>query len=80
VQNKFANQVDTPLKSATPALVVPANSTVSDAPFPPLKMHLRDQELIHIHRAIECSAGDKRKAAVLLAISLATLYRKLEGE
>ena len=67
--------MDTSLTSGNPAAVPNGG-----APFLPLKKHLRDQELVHIHRAIEYSGGDKKKAALLLGISLATLYRKLDGE
>jgi two-component system response regulator AtoC len=46
-----------------------------------LKTFLRDQELAYLNRALTQSGGDKEKAAELLGISLATLYRKLsEGE
>ena len=67
--------MDTPLTSGTPAAAPNGGS-----PFPPLKKYLRDQELAHIQRAIEYSGGDKKKAALLLRVSLATLYRKLDGE
>ena len=67
--------MDTPLSSGNPAA-----APNSGSPFPTLKQHLRNQELTHIQRALECSGGDKKKAARLLGISLATLYRKLEGE
>jgi two-component system, NtrC family, response regulator AtoC len=49
-------------------------------PVRPLKTFLRDQEMAHLNRALEQSGGDKERAALLLGISLATLYRKLAGE
>jgi DNA-binding NtrC family response regulator len=52
----------------------------SAEPFRPLKNFLRDQELSYLTRALEQSGGDKEKAALLLGVSLATLYRKLAGE
>jgi len=52
----------------------------SDEPFRALKTFLRDQEINHLNRALELSGGDKEKAALLLGVSLATLYRKLAGE
>ncbi len=49
-------------------------------PFKALKNFLRDQELAYLNRALEQSGGDKEKAALLLGVSLATLYRKLAGD
>jgi two-component system response regulator AtoC len=62
---------------------VPANG--NDAPglnqsVAPLKTFLRQQEQVHLERALAQCAGDKNKAATLLGVSLATLYRKLSGE
>lgn len=42
-----------------------------------LKTFLRDQEVTHLNRALAFCGGDKEKAAEILGISLATLYRKL---
>jgi two-component system, NtrC family, response regulator AtoC len=56
-----------------------APPTLSE-PFKPLKTFLRDQEVGHLNRALELTQGDKEKAALLLGVSLATLYRKLAGE
>ena len=49
-------------------------------PVTPLKAFLREQEQAHLNRALEQCGGDKEKAAILLGVSLATLYRKLAGE
>ena len=46
----------------------------------PLKDFLRDQEVAYLHRILAHTGGSKEKAAELLDISLATLYRKLVGE
>lgn len=43
----------------------------------PLKDYLRDQELTYLNRILFHAGGDKEKAAEILGISLATLYRKL---
>lgn len=55
--------------------------TVSSAQEPAhigaLKTYLRDQEVAYLNRALSNTGGDKEKAAELLGISLATLYRKL---
>jgi two-component system, NtrC family, response regulator AtoC len=45
-----------------------------------LKQFMRDQELTYINRALSQASGDKEKAAGLLGISLATLYRRLSAE
>jgi DNA-binding NtrC family response regulator len=45
-----------------------------------LKTFMREQEQSHLNRALQQCDGDKEKAAVLLGVSLATLYRKLSGE
>jgi len=46
----------------------------------PLKDYLRDQELNYVNRALAMVGGDKEKAAQLLNVSVATLYRKLAGD
>jgi transcriptional regulator with PAS, ATPase and Fis domain len=60
------------------------NSKVKSTPasqgVEPLKDFLRDQELVYLNRALAQAGGDKEKAASLLGISLATLYRKLAGD
>ena len=45
-----------------------------------LKTFLREQELAYLNRALAHTGGDKEKAADLLNISLATLYRKLSED
>jgi DNA-binding NtrC family response regulator len=49
-------------------------------PVGPLKDYLRDQELTYVNRALAQTAGDKEKAAEMLGVSVATLYRKLAEE
>jgi len=46
----------------------------------PLKDFLREQELGYVNRALAVAGGDKEKAAQLLNVSVATLYRKLADE
>ncbi|MBC8095826.1 MAG: sigma 54-interacting transcriptional regulator, partial [Akkermansiaceae bacterium] len=46
----------------------------------PLKHFLRDQEIVYLSRTLDKCSGDKEKAASLLGVSLATLYRKLSGD
>jgi DNA-binding NtrC family response regulator len=58
-----------------------ANAThTAMAPLGPLKDFLRDQELTYVNRALALAGGDKEKAAQLLNVSVATLYRKLAGD
>jgi DNA-binding NtrC family response regulator len=49
-------------------------------PLGPLKDYLREQELSYVNRALAMAGGDKEKAAQLLNVSVATLYRKLADE
>jgi two-component system response regulator AtoC len=61
----------------------PKSSVPNDAsngPVQPLKTFLRDQERAHLIHALAQCDGDKEKAALLLGVSMATLYRKLSGE
>ena len=65
-----------PLRGPGGAPVAPPAPT----PVRLLRDFLREQESAHIARALEACKGDKEQAAILLGISLATLYRKLAGE
>ncbi len=49
-------------------------------PVLPLKAFLRDQEQAYLNRAIQQCGGNKEQAALLLGISVATLYRRLGSE
>jgi two-component system, NtrC family, response regulator AtoC len=81
-----------PLPAVPEAALYPLRSQTNEAPGPsealamgghavlPLKTFMREQEQAHLNRALQQSGGDKEKAAILLGISLATLYRKLSGE
>jgi two-component system response regulator PilR (NtrC family) len=46
----------------------------------PLKNYLREQEQSYLTRVMEATNGDKEQAAIVLGVSLATLYRKLSGD
>jgi DNA-binding NtrC family response regulator len=46
----------------------------------PMKNYLRQQEKAHLIRTIRHCGGDKEQAALLLGISIATLYRRLSDE
>jgi DNA-binding NtrC family response regulator len=49
-------------------------------PLGPLKDFMREQEQNYVNRALALAGGDKEKAAQLLNVSVATLYRKLADE
>jgi DNA-binding NtrC family response regulator len=46
----------------------------------PLRIFSREQESTYMSRVIDLVGGDKEQAAILLGVSLATLYRKLTEE
>jgi DNA-binding NtrC family response regulator len=58
----------------------PDAAPASQDPIVSLKNFMREQEQTHLNRALQHCGGDKEKAAILLGVSLATLYRKLSGE
>ncbi len=59
----------------------PANAAASNtAADQPLKDFLREQEIAYLNRVLAQTGGDKEKAALLLGVSLATLYRKLSED
>ena len=69
-----------PLRPATAEEDSPKDAQSASASFQPLKTFMREQEQSHLNRALQLSGGDKERAAILLGVSLATLYRKLSGE
>jgi len=66
---------DTPVpgKEVTPTIT-------PGEPLKALKEYMRQQELIYLNRVLAQTGGDKEKAAELLGVSLATLYRKLSED
>jgi two-component system, NtrC family, response regulator AtoC len=58
----------------------PTNGPASAKPLLPLKAYLREQERAHLMRVIEHCGGDKEQAALMLGVSIATLYRKLSDD
>jgi len=60
--------------------VAPEAAPAAQEPVLPLKAYLYKQEQAHLHRAIQECGGNKEEAALLLGISIATLYRRLAGE
>lgn len=62
----------------SPAQTVNFSGEVPSAgPITELKKFIREQEVNYLNRVLAQTGGDKEKAADLLGISLATLYRKL---
>ncbi|HXJ75578.1 MAG TPA: helix-turn-helix domain-containing protein, partial [Candidatus Dormibacteraeota bacterium] len=57
-------------------------SPIATVPRPvgPLKDFMREQESSYLNRALAYTGGSKEKAAEMLGVSLATLYRKLAGD
>jgi len=78
--------VETPSAApqTTPGLAIGGQTGGSHAsmnqPLGALKDYLREQELTYVNRALAQTGGDKEKAAELLGVSVATLYRKLAEE
>src|SRR6266487_1881278 len=77
-----AGEAPFPLASSAEAKANPAAAAAAAnaLPLEPLKDFLREQELNYLNRTLAYTGGNKEKAADLLGISLATLYRKLAGE
>ncbi len=55
-------------------------SSHSSTSMPPLKSFLREQEMIYLNRVLSHTDGDKEKAANVLGVSVATIYRKLSED
>jgi DNA-binding NtrC family response regulator len=75
--------VSDPATPVSDVSAVSAAAGVASAPSDavvPLKNWLRDQEQVYLNRVLASVNGDKEKAAGVLGVSLATLYRKLSGE
>lgn len=68
-----------PNQTAEPRPSTPQTAATATT-LEPLKDFLRDQEVTYVNRTLSYTGGDKEKAADLLGISLATLYRKLAEE
>jgi DNA-binding NtrC family response regulator len=69
-----------PLRTGVEPRPEGASQQITADSITPLKTFLREQEQAHLQRAMDACGGDKEQAAILLGVSLATLYRKLTGE
>ena len=79
--------VGEPTMTAATATNGAANTTTATATpgrpldaIKPLKNYIREQEQTYLNRVMEATGGDKEQAAIVLGVSLATLYRKLSGD
>jgi transcriptional regulator with PAS, ATPase and Fis domain len=78
--------VETPQAPPEPGAVVALSGTGAppapsfSQPVGALRDYLREQEQNYVNRALAQTSGDKEKAAELLGVSVATLYRKLAEE
>jgi two-component system response regulator AtoC len=92
VLRKYATGEDEAELVETPSTLATAGTgiTVGSASAPPhqsfsqpvgsLRDFMREQELGYVNRALAQTSGDKEKAAEMLGVSVATLYRKLAEE
>jgi two-component system response regulator HydG len=69
-----------PLHSTSDPDGAPAPKPPGDERVISLKDYLREQEHAYLNRVMERCGGNKEEAAIVLGVSLATLYRKLSGE
>jgi DNA-binding NtrC family response regulator len=69
-----------PLHPALEPGAAPDGGRAAEAEVLPLKAFLLRQEQAHLNRAIQQCGGNKEQAALLLGISIATLYRRLAGD
>jgi DNA-binding NtrC family response regulator len=66
---------------SAPEVGGPADAAATaSGPLIPLKTFLQQQEQAYLNRALEQTGGDKEQAALLLGVSMATMYRKLAGD
>jgi transcriptional regulator with PAS, ATPase and Fis domain len=58
----------------------PLTEGTAAEPLLPLRTFIQQQEQAHLLRALHQTNNDKEQAALLMGVSLATLYRKLAGD
>jgi two-component system, NtrC family, response regulator AtoC len=69
-----------PLHPAPTPGTAPDGGQAGEESVLPMKAYLQKQELAHLNHAIQQCGGNKEQAALLLGISIATLYRRLGVE
>ncbi|MFT5494223.1 MAG: two-component system response regulator AtoC [Limisphaerales bacterium] len=80
---KFSAKSLYPLENSEGRPIKPTSApgaVSTNTPLGPLKNFIREQEAAYIQRILALTGNDKDKAAELLGVSLATLYRKLTDE
>jgi len=77
---RFAYPDFNPAAEKLRELVANCHADARPAQTVSLKNFLREQEQSYLNKVMQQCEGDKEKAALLLGVSLATLYRKLSGE
>lgn len=77
-----SREIPTPAISTviTPSAGTPPAPQPASGSSRPLKDFMREQEVAYLNRILAQTGGDKEKAAQVLGVSLATLYRKLSEE
>jgi len=77
LDNQLVDLEPSSVVASQPVLDKAAGSLPMSDQMIPLRKFLRDQELMYLNRILEQVGGSKERAAELLGISLATIYRKL---
>jgi DNA-binding NtrC family response regulator len=69
-------------KNTSPTIISEENkkSKITEFTVKPLKDFLKEKEREYLNRVLSITGGDKEKAATMLGVSMATLYRKLSED
>ncbi len=79
--HRYSENYPLPTPKVSLGLAAPQENSCSPGPaVGTLKDFIRSQESYYLQQVLTLTSGDKEKAADILGISLATLYRKLSDE